>query len=851
MKQNRASIFLAALLHDIGKFSQRADLQGSARSQMLSQSVKKLESTFCPYNQQKQYFSHKHVLYTAQFIEDLAPHLQNLSVLERERYHSQTDSLLQLAAGHHKPNQESVMQKIVQKADHYASGIDRTGAMGQADAAAEHKWDDFKRARMRSIFEAALVENPTYSHYLPIDKLAFAKSYFPAKEVPHGQEAYAQMWREFTQEVKHLQAHSTKAFTEGLYALLHKYTTYIPSSTQHLPDVSLFDHLKITAAFALSLYDVYQAQKALPKATDKPFLLIGGDLSGIQRYLYDIVSANASKNLKGRSYYLQLLVDSVVERVLNDLELYQANLVYASGGGFYIIAANTKKNAQLLEALEHEIQTKLYEAHGTQLALAFAWLPFGEQELFGKDIGEQVWRKLGELLNKKKRTQWADLMQHQYSQFFEPIGKGAETQRDALSGDELAENEEVAMLDGQKVHLLTKKQVELGKTLKDVDYHILSKSPINYWGQEVVSLDVINLGVYHYFLSDKKLEQYREKLKASADAVKVLAVNDANFLESALTGSENIYGFELYGGNKYPEKSSNGQIRPKYFDELAGEEDGKLKRLGVLRMDVDNLGQVFTRGLDKDKRSFSRYATLSRSLDYFFKGYLNAMWQQNVRYKAHTYIIYSGGDDLFIIGKWDVLLEMAIEIKEHFTSYTCHNPHLSLSGGMTLVTGKYPIMKGASLAEEAEKMAKSHIVERLNAAGQLQHFEKDSLTILDKPLNFSHELPVVLALKNTIMEHINQKWLPMGFLSRVARYASYQLADQNKALNRNQYQWRWLMAYDMGRMANSNKQAADFLSQIQIDAFANAYQGEKLHSQYHFIELLNIACRLVSLELRT
>jgi len=42
---------------------------------------------------------------------------------------------------------------------------------------------------------------------------------------------------------------------------LLKYTGNIVSSTVNLPDVSLFDHLKTTAAIATCLYDVAEAKK--------------------------------------------------------------------------------------------------------------------------------------------------------------------------------------------------------------------------------------------------------------------------------------------------------------------------------------------------------------------------------------------------------------------------------------------------------------------------------------------------------------------------------------------------------------------------------------------------------------
>lgn len=51
-----------------------------------------------------------------------------------------------------------------------------------------------------------------------------------------------------------LDAGHLRTFSEAVLNILEKYTIAIPSSTIHLPDISLFDHLKTTAAFAVVLY---------------------------------------------------------------------------------------------------------------------------------------------------------------------------------------------------------------------------------------------------------------------------------------------------------------------------------------------------------------------------------------------------------------------------------------------------------------------------------------------------------------------------------------------------------------------------------------------------------------------
>lgn len=89
---------------------------------------------------------------------------------------------------------------------------------------------------------------------------------------------------------------------------------------------------------------------------------------------------------------------------------------------------------------------------------------------------------------------------------------------------------------------------------------------------------------------------------------------------------------------------------PLYFDCIANKSGGK-KLLGYLKADVDNLGSLFAYGLGddlQDRNSISRLATLSRMLDLFFSGRIEQLL--SIEY-TDCYSVFSGGDDLLIIGR--------------------------------------------------------------------------------------------------------------------------------------------------------------------------------------------------------
>lgn len=59
--------------------------------------------------------------------------------------------------------------------------------------------------------------------------------------------------------------------------------------------------------------------------------------------------------------------------------------------------------------------------------------------------------------------------------------------------------------------------------------------------------------------------------------------------------------------------------------------------------------------------------TLSRMLELFFNGYLHEIIAK--KYK-NVYCVFAGGDDLFLLGPWSEMPELAIEINTKFDEYT-------------------------------------------------------------------------------------------------------------------------------------------------------------------------------------
>ena len=65
------------------------------------------------------------------------------------------------------------------------------------------------------------------------------------------------------------------------------------------------------------------------------------------------------------------------------------------------------------------------------------------------------------------------------------------------------------------------------------------------------------------------------------------------------------------------------------------------------------------------------------------------------------YVIYAGGDDLFVVGAWDLMPLLAERIQQRFTAYVGGNPYLHISAGITLEDRKFPLYQAADRAGDA------------------------------------------------------------------------------------------------------------------------------------------------------
>lgn len=839
----RQTLLLAALMHDIGKFFQRAD--ENFLNADLSNQTRQMIDYICPADQ-KGNFGYYHVLWTNEFFNKTEKKLKELGINNNVFDGSETkDNVVNLAVFHHKPNTEN--QGIVTMADWWSAGIDRKTPTEIEETPEETiKWGKqrFKQIPLYSVFN--IINKGNGQMGFPLSPLTLDSNAFFPKEIQNqsdglNQYEYGKLWTAFLEEFEKIPTDSFNGFYESLLFLLKKYTWCIPSNTTDMANVSLYDHLKTTAAFADCLYHYKQEhpeafqwdnnnRRLLLTEKTNPVLLVGGDISGIQKFIYNIASRKAAMSLKGRSFYLQLLIDSVIHRIIShpDIDVNVGNIVYSSGGKFYMLLPNTNKVKAAIDSLSIEFEKCLWEDHFGQLLLNLDYVSFSYHHQNGKigiddlqenDIGD-LWKCLADKLTMKKNRKFKNTMLENFDSMFSPISVGGDVKVCAVTG---IESDSIVRLENRgsaedSVHILpiVKQQAELGAALKDADFLVTAKSTENHtYLNNRSRFKITIVGVTNYLFNHRDISAEAADFRSitSADSCHIKMINEVDFLNSNINGQKISYGFQFYGGNEQA-KRNDDTLKP--FEDLAGD-----TYLGVLRMDVDNLGKIFIEGIPKAEKSFAAYSTLSFMLDYFFSGYLNTIRE---KYKDYVNILYSGGDDVFAVGRWNDLIMFAKQIRMDFAKFTGRKD-ISISGGISIVGSKFPIAKAAQMAGDAE-----------DAAKRFDNGAKDAFNVFGQTISWSDdEFGFVEKKKKELASLCKDYNMPKAILHKLMAFADMK--------NRGEIGYIWNTAYYIKRFSeNKGAEVVDFCNSLKKELF----EKEGLRNY----DLYALAARWAELELK-
>jgi CRISPR-associated protein Csm1 len=423
-------VAFGALIHDLGKLAQRAEKKDASR--FLKDKLNGHITLYCPFHVNGGYHSHHHAAWTALAFDELEhafPDVLNGDTspfASRQRGEDITDSMVNAAAAHHKP--ESFLQRVIAEADRTASGFEReefekyNARKDETDTGRNHF-----QARLLPLFEQVLQPRAQSAQDLkyryPLHALSPA-SLFPQprktcepSDDNVAQDEYKRLWEAFTAGLERIPAShraSWALWLDHFDSLWLAFTHAVPSATAFgvKPDVSLYDHSKATAALAVALWRYAHATgrdgaDAAPGPADaeareeKKYLLIQGDFFGIQDFIFAEgaqTNKKAAKILRGRSFQVSLLTELAALRILETLQLPPTSRITNAAGKFLIVAHNTPEVIDQLRNLRQEFDA-WFLRHSFGLAgIGLAWEAASREDFCGKRDGTSRFTLLYEKL---------------------------------------------------------------------------------------------------------------------------------------------------------------------------------------------------------------------------------------------------------------------------------------------------------------------------------------------------------------------------------------------------------------------------------------------------------------------
>lgn len=764
-------VALAALLHDIGKFWSRTRREPPFTAQ-----------------ERAHFGTYDHALWSAHFAETYCGDAE-LTAWVRMHHHPDTREAL-----------------LISLADWLSSGERREDTdipRGKPEAATLH-----------NVLATVGREPDGVGSKLPLVAHGdFEAGFMPSPDATASVDHYAALWDAFEQDIAFLDMAAAPLAT--WQSLMRRYCSRVPAATPtrykgFVPDINLYDHSRAVAALA-ACFQADEVDEDRLRALRTGWVASGdqsdgilaeplcqlacGTLSGIQEFLYTITSKYAAKTLRGRSFALQLIADACARELCIRSGVPECCLVYNGGGRFYALLPL----AADVTGFSEELSTRVHRHFAGQVSLHVGAVPLSASD-FAHGRFTQRWHDAGIEAARLKRRKYSQLAETDYDAVFGFIDEGGLEKRCTVCGrEEAVESTEDGVLCGGCAHYR-----DLGQALRNARWLVrTTPSP----KPEGLNQFCAGFGYEVCLVADRGPVP-----DGVIDAVQLNGFTPRSTVEKLRLNQSAALGYRFVAQN-WPR---DGQGRIQTFEAIAGNAQG-VKKLGVLRADVDNLGALFAQGLGENA-TISRVASLSAALSDFFDGWLNH--RVATSFPETVGIIYAGGDDLFVVGAWDAVIKFALALRDDFSRFCGDNPALTFSGGVQVVDDHLPLRHAAEITQSAEEVAKEYARDGL---------AKNALTLFDTPVGFE-ELGRFTAFKDVLERMLtdDERPMPAGFLRRLFEiweaYCNERklIEDREKALPletvkaRARWQrWRWHLAYGLRGFARKHPHWKDEVEDIQ------------------------------------
>lgn len=486
-------------------------------------------------------------------------------------------------------------------------------------------------------------------------------------------------------------------FVSKLDILFQNYLTFVPSDTyKSIWDISLYDHVKLTVAYAAILYNSWYYKEFEEKYfyekgnsdTDKikqaPTTLIAGDFPSIQQYIFWWMqkAKYLAKRLRARSLRVQLLNEAVVQYVLDKLSLPRANVLMNAGGKFVILAPSditvdhyrSEINRFLLKEFGGNIKFSLIAQQHTIWEIAGKWKQH-------KKIFQDLFKKLS----------------HNKFQCYDETNVKMMFQQQNIGGKLLCKYCGQNYFDSENDE--NYESTDHNKK-DDMCQHCQQEIDL---GEQIVRENIISIGI-DYHKADEFT--YQEIFSNDQWQLQILFNNRSH------QDLWNSFGIAKSINLHVPENKEKETTKD--FGELAN----KNGYLCLLKGDIDAMSLVFKHGFG-EHYSISRLVQFSRFLELFFGKYLQQKLTDSF---PDVYTVFSGWDDFVFVVPFDERKKFIQSLYKEFQTFVGQNQYLHFSIWLGIFKHKTPFKQVDKYTEELLKSAKQQAKKWLSTKQDLSNY---------------------------------------------------------------------------------------------------------------------------------
>ncbi len=450
--------------------------------------------------------------------------------------------------------------------------------------------------------------------------------------------------------------------------LLKKYLTYLSKDGQ----ISYYEELKREVLFADKEIDSY--------------FLIAGDFFGIQKFIFSDINAKyASKVLRAKSAYIQIFTKIVAHYIVDELNISHLHIITTSAGKFEILSP--KIDEDKLNNIQNKLNDFFVKEYFGESGIGISWIKCKRSDFENSKKYKEIRKKLSDSVEAKKFSKFNlksinPIMEYDNDIDNQNLCKFCNKKKGKERRDKNEPDETYVACDN------CEEFIQLGKYLTTKRYIIFTKN----------IEDGMNIFDNYSIRFDIEFQQNNRP-----------AIGIDDFLIYDIANEDKYNGFAKWELSSYVKNNRYGKIDT--FNELAecscgkcndGNEDKQgVEAIIALKADVDGMGNFIKNSSVTD--SFTKFNFFSRIVDYFFSVYVPYLMEKEYH---HTYTIFAGGDDLFLVGSWNEVIDLAKRVRANFEKFIQEREDLSISMGLILIKPNRPINYIADIAENALEEAK-------------------------------------------------------------------------------------------------------------------------------------------------